>query len=116
MKNKHLLLIFLATLTLGLVAKYAPWFKSDVFELNLLQVDSQSIQRISITLPGKSELLLEHSDEGWVASQDDFAVRSADSTLSPMLAVLQEMRSLRIVHSKQRDTLSIGPQLSIHVE
>lgn len=116
MKNKHLLLIFLATLSLGLVAKFSPWFKSDVFQLDLLHVDAEAIQRIGITQAGMPELLLEHGDEGWVASQEDFAVRSADSTIAPMLEVLRQMRSLRIVHSRQRDTLLIGPLQSFHVE
>jgi hypothetical protein len=116
MKNKHLLLIFLCTLLLGLVARYAPWFKNDVFQTDLVRVDTAAVQRIAITQPGSTELLLERSDEGWVASQDDFAIRTADSLLRPLLEAIERIRSLRIVHSNMRDTLQLLPTQAIHVE
>lgn len=72
--------------------------------------------RLSITQPGQSELLLERSDEGWVASQDDFAVGTADSLLSPILEALAQIRSIRIVETQKRDTLLLLPNQSIHVE
>lgn len=116
MKNKHLLLIFFCTLLLGLVARYAPWFKSDIFQTDLVRVDTAAVQRISITQPGRTELLLERSDDGWVASQDDFAIRTADSLLMPLLEAIGRIRSLRIVHTEQRDTLQLLPSQAIHVE
>lgn len=116
MKNKHLLLIFLATLCFGLIAKYAPWFKSDNFQADLVRVDTTNLVRISIQQPGQPELLLERSDEGWVASQDDYAVRTADSNLAPILTALSAIRSIRIVHSERRDTLLLLPTQAIHVE
>ncbi len=116
MKNKHLLLIFASTLLLGLLARYSPWFKNDVFQRDLVRLDSTKIERISITHAGQAELLLEHSDEGWVASQDDFAVRTADSLVAPILTVLAAIRSRRIVQTTQRDTLSLLPSQAVHVE
>lgn len=116
MKNKHLLLIFLLTLLLGLAARYTPWFKSDLFSTDLISIDSLALQRISITLPGQPELLLERSDEGWVASQDALAVRTADSCVAPVLRALAQIHSRRIVHSSQRDTLSLSAGQAIHVE
>ncbi len=116
MKNKHLLFIFASTLLLGLLAKYSPWFKNEIFHSELVRLDSTKIERISITLPGQSELLLEHSDEGWVASQDDFAVRTADSLLTPILTALAAVHSRRIVQTTQRDTLSLMPSQAVHVE
>lgn len=115
MKNKHLFLIFCATLLLGLLGRYSPWFKSDIIHTDLLRVDSTMIQRIAITVPKGAELLLEHGAEGWVASQDDFAVRTDDDAVAPILATLAQIRSMRIVHSQARDTLLLLPGQSIHV-
>ncbi len=116
MKNKHLILIFLCTLILGLLAKYAPWFKSDHFQVDLVRVKTVDLQRLAISLPGKSELVLESSDEGWVASQDDYAIRTPDSTVAPIMAALAQIRSLKIIHSDQRDTMLLLPAQSVHVE
>ena len=115
MKNKHLLLIFICTLLLGLLAKYSPWFKSEIFQADLIRVDPADLQRLSITQAGNPELLLERSDEGWVASQEDFAVRTADSILAPLLLAIAQIRSLRIIHSDRRDTLLLLPTQAIHV-
>jgi Domain of unknown function (DUF4340) len=116
MKNKHLLLIFGCTLFLGLLARYSPWFKNEIFNTDLVRIDSSKIERISILLPGQSELLLEHSDEGWVASQDDLALRTDDSLLTPILEALSVIRSRRIVDGAQRDTLGLLPSEAVHVE
>jgi hypothetical protein len=116
MKNKHLLLIFACTLLTGLLAKYTPWFKGDIFQTDLLRLTPNEVQRIAISRPGKEELLLERSDEGWVASQEDFAVRTADSLVAPLLTALSQFRSLRIVHVTQTDTLGLAPSQAIRVQ
>lgn len=116
MKNKHLLLIFACTLLLGVLAKYAPWFKSDFFQTDLIGIEKNALQRISIGIPGKSELALERSDEGWVASQDELAVRTPDSSVAAVLTALEHIRSIRIVHTKRPDSLWLDEKNAIHVE
>ncbi len=116
MKNKHLLLLFLITLLIGVAAKYSPWFKTDFFQTRLVDIDPTKLQKISLLVPGKSELLLERSDEGWVASQDEYALRCADSSIAPVLAALCDIRSLRIVHSNRPDTLLLSIPQSIKLE
>ena len=115
MKNKHLLLIFFCTLLVGLLVKYLPWNKGEVFHTDLMRIEAAQVQRIAINRFGKSELLLECNDEGWVASQDDFAIRTVETAVAPMLAVLAGIRSRRIVPTAQPDTLSLGAHQAIQV-
>ncbi len=116
MKNKHLLLIFCCTLLLGLLARYSPWFKNEIFHTDLVHIDSSKIERISILQPGQPELLLERSDEGWVVSQEELTRWTADSLLAPILEALSAIRSRRIVRTTNRDTLGLLPLQAVHVE
>ncbi len=116
MKNKHLILIFLTTLLLGLAAKYLPWFKSEIIKTRLIEIRPEELQKISIQTPGHSELLLERSDDYWVASQDDLVVRTADSTILPILAAFINVYSIRIINSDRPDTLGFYPSNTILVE
>jgi hypothetical protein len=118
MKNKHLLIIFVTTLLLGLIARYAPWFKSDTLQSDLIRVPSASVKRLVLVAPGSSELVLERSEDGWVAAQEALAVRTPDSSVLPLLAALEHVEALKIIHSKQPDSLWLleSQSLAVRVE
>jgi hypothetical protein len=74
------------------------------------------LQRITVQLPSKPELLLERSDEGWVAMQEEFALKTADSTVFPLLQALSNIQSVRIVPNARRDTMGLDARQAIHLE
>ena len=115
MKNKHLVLLFVLTLVIGLFSRFSPWFKSKIFQVALIQIDSARINQVSITIPGTTDLLLEKSDAGWIAMQDEFAVKTADSLIAPILRILQQIESIRIIETQFPDSLNLGSNEDIHL-
>lgn len=115
MKNKHLLIIFVATLLLGLIARYAPWFKSDTLQSDLIRVQPGAVKRLSLVAPGAAELALERNEDGWVAAQSDLAVRTPDSLVMPLLDALKQVKALKIIHSAMPDTLWLLESQSLAV-
>ncbi len=113
MKNKHLVFIFLLTLALGLLARRLPWRMSEMFQADLIEIDTSALQSISITRPGSAELLLERTDMGWVAEQDGRPVQVPGSDINPMLEALAHIQTLRIVKTKQPDTLGLDNTISV---
>lgn len=114
MKNKHLVLIFLLTLGVGLLARRLPWRVSEMFQTDLIEVDTSALQSISITRPGAAELLLERTDGGWIADQNGRPVQVPAADIDPMLEALAHIQSIRIVKTKQPDTL--GPDQAITIK
>lgn len=113
MKNKHLVFIFLLTLALGLLARRLPWPMSEIFQADLIEVDTSALQSICISRPGSTELLLERTDIGWVAEQDGRPVQALDSDIQPLLEALAHIQTLRIVKTKQPDTLGLARAISV---
>lgn len=113
MKNKHLVFIFFLTLVVGLLARRLPWPMSEMFQADLIEIDTSALQSISISRPGNTELLLERSDIGWVAEQDGRPMRALDTDVRPMLEALAHIQTLRIVKTKQADTLGLSRAISV---
>jgi hypothetical protein len=113
MKNKHLVFIFLLTLALGLLARRLPWRVSEMFQTDLIEIDTSALLSISITRPGSAELLLERTDMGWVADQDGRPVLAPKEDIDPMLEALAHVQTLRIVKTKQPDTLGLAQAISV---
>lgn len=115
MKNKHIVLLFLLTLGIGLLMRRLPWHISEMFQTTLIRVDTAEVTRISIVQPDHPELLFERTDEGWAVSQDDRSVSIAAAVVAPMLAVLTRVESLRILQTEQPDTLGLGAGNALHI-
>lgn len=94
MKNKHLLLLFLATIAVGLLARRVPWFKDSLLQTSLIEVDTTRLTQISIYLPDQPELLIERTESGWAATQEILATGISDEHMAPMLAALASVRWL----------------------
>lgn len=116
MKNKHIVLLFLITLVLGLIARMAPWNRRETLQADLMHVAAGDINYIVVHQPGLAELTLEPGDEGWLTSAGDLTVRTPDSVMNPILAVLAQMRPVRIVHSDRPEFLWLHPLQAVHVE
>lgn len=113
MKNKHLVFIFLLTLALGLLARRLPWRVSEMFQADLIEIDTSALQSISIMRPGSAELLLERTDLGWVADQDGRPVQAPEADIQSMLEALAHVQTLRIVKSKQPDSLGLAQAITV---
>lgn len=116
MKNKHLLLLFLATIAVGLLARRVPWFKASLFQTNLIEVDTARLTQISVFLPDQPELLIERTESGWAATQEILATGVSGEHIAPMLAALASVRSLRIYDSERPDTLGFSKKTLIQVQ
>lgn len=115
MKNKHLILLFLATVAVGLLARRMPWFKANIFQTDLIALDTASVTRISILQAGQPELMLERTETGWAAGQEMRSVTVGQGHIAPLLAALTAVRSLRIVKTNQPDTLGFSEKDRLQV-
>ena len=115
MKNKHLVLLFLFTLLVGLAVRRAPWRHATFFQTKLLKLDTASIQQIQITLPNKPTLFLLRSDIGWSAEQEERSVVVEPYTVNKILGALADMRSIRIAKTDLPDTLGFIPTAKIQL-
>lgn len=114
MKNKHLVLLFIVILLAGWLVRRLPWRFSDIFQTNLIEIDAQDLQSISIGRPGAAELLIERTDEGWMTEQDGRTVRVPDEIIDRMLQELSQVKTMRIVKTTQPDTLGLRAPVAVH--
>ncbi|MBC7777168.1 MAG: DUF4340 domain-containing protein [Phycisphaerae bacterium] len=115
MKNKHLVLLFLLTLLIGLAVRRAPWQNATFFQTNLLRVDTAEVERIEIALPGQHGLVLMRNDAGWIAEQQDRSAKVPPDVVQRMLETLANLRSIRIVKTDQPDTLGFARANAIDI-
>lgn len=115
MKNKHLVLLFVVTLLIGLAVRRAPWRNSTFFQTNLLKLDLEEIQQVQITLPAQQTLYLLRGDAGWSVEQAERSVAVPAAEVANILAALADMHSIRIVKTKRPDTLGFTPGTAIHI-
>jgi hypothetical protein len=115
MKNKHLVFLFLLTLLVGLAVRKAPWKNAIFFQSNLLKMDTSQVQQIQIACPGKPNLTLVRTENGWSAEQQERSTFVQASASQQLLAVLADLRSIRRVKSTRLDTLGFGVSTSIEV-
>lgn len=115
MKNKHLVFLFLATVAFGLLARRSPWFKQNIFQTDLIALDTADVTQISIFQPGQPELLLERTEAGWAAAQEIRAVAVQAEHIAPVLAALSAVRSLRIIKTNRPDTLGFSENKRLQI-
>lgn len=115
MKNKHLVLLFLITLLVGLAMRRAPWRNSAFFQTKLLKIDPSEVQEIHITLPASPVISYLRGDAGWSAEQGDRSVNIPTLDIDRMLVALTDLRSIRILKTKQADTLGFIPSKIIQL-
>ncbi len=115
MKNKHLVLLFIITLLVGLAVRRAPWRDAVFFQANLLKLDTAELQQIQITLPEHPPLFLLRGDAGWAAEQSDRSVTVPPDAIQQMLEALADLRSIRIAKTERADTLGFTPNAAIHL-
>ncbi len=115
MKNKHLVVLFFATLAVGLLIRQAPWRRLQIFQADLIGVDTAVVTQISIFRPDRPELLLERTEAGWAATQELRSVKVPAEQISEMLTTLAYAGSVRIVKTDAPDTLGLPAVGSLQI-
>lgn len=113
MKNKHLVLLFVVALLVGLALREAPWRDTVLFTADLLKIDTTDIQQIQITAPGKAPLYLIRNENGWAAEQDNRHVRLPAHKAHDFLTAIKNLRSLRIIKTSRPDSLGLSDNMAI---
>ena len=106
MKNKHLLLLFLATVAIGLLSRQLHWGEN-ADATALVRIDTAAVAQIVVSVPGQSELLFERTDNGWSVEHEGRAFRVQPSAIDPMLTMLGNLQSLRRLNTERPDTLGL---------
>ncbi|MEO6039666.1 MAG: hypothetical protein ABIQ93_14730 [Saprospiraceae bacterium] len=115
MKNKHLVLLFIATLAVGWLLRRAPWRARQWFQTELIQVDTARLDQLRLAQPGQPELLLERTEVGWAALQEGRSVVLTAADMAPLLEALVAIRSIRVVKNQQPDTLGLSAADGVQV-
>lgn len=105
MKNKHLVLLFLLVLIIGLLSRHLPVRYRSFFQSELIRVDTAEITKCVLLAPGQPELALERSENGWAVDQDGRVAPVAQEDMAPLLATLAGIHSFRRVKTSRPDTL-----------
>lgn len=115
MKNKHLVLLFLATITVGWLFRRAPWWAKQMFQTDLIQVDTARLNQLRIAVPDQPELLLERTESGWAALQEGRSVVVSSADMAPLLQALAAIRSIGVVKTHAPDTLGLSAGVGLQV-
>lgn len=114
MKNKHLVLLFLSVLILGLL-RYVPVRYRSFFHNDLIQVDTAAITQCVIWTPGRTEISLERTETGWVADQEGRVAPVEERDIAPLLATLAGLPVIRKIKTGRPDTLGLSDSKKIRV-
>lgn len=115
MKNKHLVLLFLVVLTLGLL-RYLPIRYRPVFHNDLIRVDTAAMTRCIVLAPGQPELSIERSETGWAADQNGRVAPLAATDMAPLLGALAGIRAWQRVKTGLPDSLGFTPDKQVKVQ
>lgn len=108
MKNKHLVILFLVVLAVGLLTRGLPWRADGLFQTALLRIDTATVTQISIWTPVDPELLIEKTERGWVASQRNRTILAPESLIREILGAIATMESIQIIKSSVPDTTGLS--------
>jgi hypothetical protein len=116
-KNKHLVLLFLVVLAAGLLGRYLPWPYRHFFQADLIRIDPESLDWISITAPNEAELQFKKTDNGWVGEQNERTLLLPDSVVTTWIQPLFDMQSIRSAADGELDSsgLTDGTALTVQL-
>jgi len=107
MKNKHLVLLFVAALVIGWLTRDWPWRRALLFETELVRIDTSAITQMTLFVPANPELNFERTENGWAATQRNRSMAVSPKDMAPMLAALTDIQSISIVKTSRPDTLDL---------
>lgn len=110
MKNKHLVLLFLGVLVLGLIARNLPVRYRSFFQTKLLRIEINALTRFAIAVPQHADLVFERVDNRWVAEQGGRTAVVNTEEVQSMLSLLAGTDSFLAVKTGRPDTLGLYPE------
>lgn len=109
MKNKHLVLIFVLTVILGLLLRQAPWRKSQDPRHSLIDIDTGACTRIAVMAPGEELHSFERNDDGaWWLTEGELGLELSPAQMQPLLSTLAALEVQRLFPTKRPDTLQLA--------
>lgn len=115
MKNKHLVLLFLAVLAAGAISRRLPWHWDKDIHTNLLHLDSSLVTQVSMQAPGQAPLLLDRTESGWAITEGGRGLKISEAQAAQWLAALQGLHSLKVIKGKSREALGLSAEHGIQV-
>ncbi|TNE51953.1 MAG: DUF4340 domain-containing protein [Bacteroidetes bacterium] len=115
MKNKHLVLLFLGVVLLGLLVRWLPFHYRTELTTALIPVDMTRVDKCIVQVLDNPELVLIRSDTRWVAMQDGRTTQVQAPEVQNMLKMLADIRKVEVMHSVERDTLGLLPDERVAV-
>lgn len=115
MKNKHLVLLFIIVLILGLL-RYLPVRYRPVFHNDLIRVDTAALTKCVVAVPGQPEISIERAETGWAADQNGRVAPLTDPDMAPLLEALSGIRGIRRVKTDLPDSLGFIPGTQVKVQ
>jgi hypothetical protein len=83
-------------LALGIVARYFPWSYSPFFKADLVRIRPESVLRVQVVEAGQTDIALERTDKGWLASGHFQPVIIPDSAVQRILDGLCHLQSEKL--------------------
>jgi len=105
MKNKHLVLLFVGVLLVGLVSRWLPVRYRTLFESRLFRWEEKDVSRMTVSGGGRPDLLFERLEEGWGVEQEARATVVQEAVVSEMLGALTGIGTFELVKTGRPDTL-----------
>lgn len=109
MKNKHLVLLFLAVASLAWWGRKCSFQKHDAaFHKTILQMDTALVSQIEITRPGKQPLLLEKTGKRWLCTSQSNTTPVPPAIAAALLRVLQHVEATYLLPNSEKKAESLG--------
>ncbi len=115
MKNKHLVLLFLLVLLLGLISRWLPVQYQSFFNTKLIKAETALVDRLVVANPGKPDLTLERLQGKWLVQQNGRSTAVAPKEVTGMINLLTGISSFQVVKTTQPDTLGFSPENAVAV-
>lgn len=110
LKNKHLVLFFLAIVVLGwLLSRLRPWGNTPELRAALLDVDTATAEVLQVLAPGYPPWSLHKTEGGWTLLADNRPMPMIPRQAAVLLAAAAQVHSIRVLSTGRPDTLGLAP-------
>jgi hypothetical protein len=106
LKNKHLVLLFVAVLALGGLGRYCRWGQGTYLDTALFKKPLNELSQVQIC--GKDTTNIHHASGQWTISRRGETAVAPDSVVQAVLDYLAGIRTTQLLHTDRPDTLGLG--------
>lgn len=113
MKNKHLVLLFVGILVLGWIGRNIQFGQESEIKARIFKQDTGVLHKIQLV--DKDTVTFLKTDLGWMISTQHDIFPAPDSLSDRLLRALSEMETVRLLHTKQADTVWLNVRKRLHL-